>query len=264
MKIQKIFFLGDTHGEWGPTNIWINKNIRNNKSIQNYINEGHDVEIIVLQVGDFGWWPHKHGVLGFDGNPKKPWNQYGIKNKMDGIRDNTIKFYFAPGNHENHDSLREIEESTDEKFIEIIPGVFFCTFGSVLTLLNGTNVMFCGGADSIDKDWRIPGDSWWANEIISYADMYKLPDPNDIKIDWIISHTCPISFKYYLDLKFTSKMEDPSTEYLENIFKMFNPSKWWFGHFHKYINMKHFGCEFTCLDMISGQTKKSDSFEIKI
>lgn len=220
-----------------------------------------------MQVGDFGFWPHYHNTTAFSGGRTK-WNQYGIKNKVDGIKDDHVKIYWCPGNHENLDILDELEASTiDNKFIETMPSVYFATFGSILTLLDGTNVMFCGKADSIDKNSRIPGDSWWAQETISLKDMCKLPNPETTNVDWLISHTCPTSFDLG-KLGYGNKKNDPSHENLEWILNNFKPRKWWFGHYHNHILGKvrtdRLLCEWMLLDRIDNLYGKKWCHQISI
>jgi len=253
MNIQKIYILGDVHGDWSNLNHFINKKVRNDNDIKSFIKDGHQVEVIILQVGDFGWWPHMDNVVDFV-ESKKAWKQDGIKNEVKGIKDNIVKIYFCPGNHENWDSLYEIQDSNpNSKIIEILKGVYFCTFGSILTLIDDTNVMFCGGADSIDKYRRTPGVDWWSNEVITYRDMLSLPEPETVKVDWLISHTCPSRLKEIIfDYNIINKFKDPSTDYLQYILENYKPSMWWFGHFHKHKYGKLENLQWKTLNYIKG------------
>lgn len=64
--------------------------------------------------------------------------------------------YFVDGNHENHHELDKYERG---KIHNIIGNLYFCAYGSVLTI-NKTKFLFCGGAASIDKGTRIPFKTW--------------------------------------------------------------------------------------------------------
>ena len=220
---------GDIHGRWGPLNTLINKEKPN----------------IVLQCGDFGWWPHYHNQKNFDG--PKPWNQYGLKNKG-------TKVYWCPGNHENWDDLERIEASNNSGIYEIMDNVFYCSFGYILTLPDKRKVLFVGGAESIDKDTRIIGNSWWHQEIITYADMDKLPDE---KIDIVISHTLPFQMacnaKGYQQYKW--KIGDPSMKALDIVFEKYKPSLWYAGHFHWHEETVYRNCLFTVLNMPGNWSK---------
>jgi hypothetical protein len=232
---QQIYILGDIHGDWTSLNAFIDNKIRNSKQISEFKSLFDELEIIFLQVGDFGYWPHRRSI--------------DIDNAVDGIKDNRVKIFWCDGNHENHDAVDALEaEHPGEPFIEICPSVYFAAFGSMLTLLDGTTVMFCGGADSIDKFLRTPGVSWWKQETIDEADMARLP-PKGTKVDWIISHTYPEAFKLNLKYDLLGALEhDPSKLYLDHILKMYAPSRWWFGHYHIFRRGSRGRCRWTALD----------------
>ncbi|MDR0466293.1 MAG: metallophosphoesterase [Deltaproteobacteria bacterium] len=245
-KAQLIYVLGDVHGDWRSLNTFINKELRHSREFQNCVSNYAELEAILLQCGDFGFWPHKHGKLDMD-DRRKPWDQYGIKNAVSGIKDGLVKIYWCDGNHENHDALDRLEELNPGKpFIPIMEGVYYAAFGSVLKLLDGTRVMFCGGAESIDKFWRVPGESWWKQECIDSRDMARLPDPAGDKIDWVVSHTCPSFFRLG-KLGNGAKEEDPSKGRLDEIFTIYRPRRWWFGHYHGYLQGRHKDCLWTLL-----------------
>jgi len=63
--------------------------------------------------------------------------------------------------------------------------------GSVLKLPDKRNILFIGGALSIDKKQRTIGYDWFPQETISQKNIFELPDE---KIDIVISHTAP---KYF-------------------------------------------------------------------
>lgn len=238
---SKVLICGDIHGYWRFLNTLINK-----KQPE-----------ILLQCGDFGWWPEFHdtrsidtgkyewveGDLGSSSRPHIPgysrrqitarWNQYGIKNPKTLI-------YFCDGNHEDHDSLDKLNDAD-----EIMPGVFFKKRSSMLTLPDGRTVLFIGGADSIDKKYRTQGVDWFPQEMISYRDIDRLPD---CKIDIVISHTCPEVGMYYMDhMKETFK--DSSRAALDYVLERYNPSLWFFGHFHQYKKFQFKDTVFYALDM---------------
>lgn len=210
-----------------------------------------ETEVIFLQVGDYGYFPQWHNPKAL--KSKDRWNQYGVKNKIDFIKDGYIKFFIAPGNHEDWEAISKFTD----KFQEIQPYIYIADFGATLNLADNRIVMFCGGADSIDKAQRTPGKDWWSNEIITLSDMYKLPDHKEINVDIIISHTCP----NYFDVKGSSqwsddKAKDPSKDNLDTIFDMFNPSEWYFGHYHYRLQGTYNECTWHMLNMIGGYNGK--------
>ena len=250
-KAQLVYIAGDLHGDWDNLNPCINATIRRSRRIRQLARDFAPLEVIILQTGDFGYWPHKQKRGAFRGLSRALWRKDCIKNAMPGILGNRIKIYWCDGNHENHDALDALEAASlagkpEERFIETMPGVYFAPFGSVLRLLDGTTVLFCGGADSTDKAWRTPGESWWPQEAIDENDMARLPAPGSLTVDWVVSHTCPLSF----DVRSANcaKEADPSKRFLDQVFAMYTPKRWWFGHYHTHQQGEYEGCAWTALD----------------
>ena len=217
-----IHVLGDLHSDWSALNAFISKSLRFSRSFRACASAYDEMEVLVLQTGDFGYWPHHHGKRRMNGRGTV-WNRYGIKNAVSGIRDGLVKIYWCDGNHENHDALDKLEAlNPGRPFIPTMEGVYYASFGSVLELLDGTRVMFCGGEESSDKDWRVPGESWWPQESIGQQDTARLPDPAHTRIDWLISHTCP-SFFQLGKLECDAKEQDPSKGHLNEVFLAFRP-----------------------------------------
>jgi len=261
--MQQIYIIGDTHAEWGLLNNFINSNIRHSKRFQKYVTEFDEVEVIIFQCGDFGFWPHVHNTNYLSYNKKKKWNQYGINNNIGYIKDNHVKLYWCAGNHENHDEIDRLQTENDkEKFIEIMPFIYFAPFASTIKLLDGTTIMFCGGADSTDKESREAGVSWWPQECISKNDMEKAAQV-DMKIDWIISHTCPSYFINKNQIN-EAKNADHSKTYLNLIYDKFKPAYWWFGHYHNHAKGVYEHCNWTLLDSIDNKHGKKWFESIRI
>lgn len=247
MKIQKVFIVGDTHGRWDLLNSFLNK-LKNDSDLLELSKE-HEVEVVILQVGDFGWFPHLQSDE----------DQYGIYNHVPHFVDEHIKIYWCPGNHENWFDIEDKEKNHSNQPFEFnkdqMPYIFYCPFGSMLTLHDNRTVMFCGGADSIDKYIRTEGIDWWRNEVITYSDMLKLP-LESTDVDIIISHTCPTYFNIIDDVKIHNQIyKDSSRDYLDQVFDMFKPSLYFFGHFHRFKENKYKDCKWTALDMINGDHK---------
>lgn len=169
-QVQIVFALGDIHGLWNQLNAVINTNIRQNSRLRRF-GESTKVEVVVLQCGDFGYWPHTGQAADAVSN---------IKNAVPFLHDGHVKIFWCDGNHENHDELDALERRhPGQPFLEVAPHIHFATFDSVLKLAAG-NVLFAGGAVSSDKAGRTPGESWWAQETIDDADMARLPEVADM------------------------------------------------------------------------------------
>lgn len=215
---MKIIALGDVHGEFGRLNTIINRKRPS----------------IILQCGDFAF----HWEFISDYNVGK-------------IKAKNTKVYYCLGNHENM-IFAKSSDYPPGSITEVDTNVFLCAFGSVLTLPDGRNVLFCGGADSIDKGYRKEYVSWWSNETIQPFEFKALPDPVTIKIDIVISHTCPNYFitKLPLNERIKEKSHDPSCAALDTIFDMYKPTEWYFGHFHLSKHGTSEQCKWHCLDCL--------------
>lgn len=157
---------------------------------------------LVICCGDFGFWPKQIPM-----NIKNP----------------NTKILFCDGNHEDHWELKKLNNN------EIKPNVFYMPRGSTYTLPDGRNILFMGGADSIDKGQRTFGHNWFPEEIINQKDFYSLPDK---KIDIFITHTCPKELLNIMIKHDSRKLNDPSNEALSQLWKIYKPNQWFFGHWH--------------------------------
>lgn len=201
--------VGDVHNNFSALNIIINKRRPD----------------LVLACGDFGYWP------------TKPW-----ATPLSSIRPQGSKILFCDGNHEDHWALRD--RTTDKLY----PGITYMPRGSTYTLPDGRTIMFFGGAESIDKELRTEGDTWFREEIITQRDFLNLPDPSTTKIDIFITHTCPAELVCELVKYYPEKGMEPSNIALSELWKMYRPKLWIFGHWHKYFYGKMMGTDCYCLN----------------
>jgi Icc-related predicted phosphoesterase len=211
MVIMKtnVIVTGDVHGDFGALNKLISKKKK------------HGLKLIIA-CGDFGVWPQ------------------GSDKVIKGIKTQGVKIIFCDGNHENHHFL--INRKSDE----IVPGVFYMPRGSTYKLDDGRNILFMGGANSIDKQWRTPGFDWFPEEIISQKDMENLPNE---KVDIFITHTCPTELLHDMLKVDSRKWDDPSNHYLSELWKKYKPSLHYFGHWHTYKTGILMGTRWYCLNM---------------
>jgi len=194
---MKIIIIGDTHGLFNYVNVVIKQ-------------EKPD---LIISCGDFGYFPNLP--------------EYAKRELMIDTSHTTI--LFCDGNHEDHWALRELKDRM------IAPNIFYQPRGSTYRLPDGRNILFMGGANSIDKDRRIPGVSWWPEETISQNDFQNLPEEG---IDIFVTHTCSNEiFDSHIKkaLNWGGKDVDPSYDALSALWEMYQPAQWFFGHFH--INM---------------------------
>ena len=127
---MKIYVMGDFHARWTYVNEFFKK---------------YPEECLILQCGDFGYWPKLE--------------IYRIK-EFD-LKNNNSVIYFCDGNHEDFESLKLLKNN------EVCNNVFYMKRGNTLTLPDGRIVLFMGGAESIDKNSRISRVSWFYEETVT-------------------------------------------------------------------------------------------------
>lgn len=227
--MSNIVIIGDIHGEFGALNSFINK-----KKPE-----------IAINVGDFGYFPKWSWEMHHPGKKRNKFSKIATPNI------GNTKLFFVEGNHEDHESLMSLKTN------EIYPNVYYMKRGSILTLPDGRNVLFMGGAKSHDKEMRTIGIDWFEGEELTQNDVLSV-DPNT-KIDIVISHTAPVEFEIE---KFiiggAIKANDFSRKALSYILNTFNPSLWYFGHWHQELSGFTKGCRWTALNHIRSSGKFFD------
>lgn len=116
------------------------------------------------------------------------------------------------------------------------------------------DVMFIGGAYSIDKDWRTPGVDWWPDEELSYEELDKMFDKYvEAKPRVMITHDCPTQVAYEMFISKGLGMEGVpviktrTAEAFQAMWEEHKPEEWYFGHWHNTRNMTIDGTKFQCL-----------------
>lgn len=211
-----ICITGDTHGDQV---LWY-------KSINNYLNEGDT--IIVL--GDFG-------VGFFDG---RYWSEELF---YDFLAEQKYTVLFIDGNHDNHDKLNAaypVEMWNGGRVHFLRKNVIHLMRGEIYSLDDGKKVFCFGGGYSLDKEYRVPGKTWWPQEMPSeeeYKNATRNLEACDFKVDYILTHTAPSDTVEYMSrssfgIKNTVVEELPLTGYLQWVAEKTRYDKWNFGHFH--------------------------------
>lgn len=150
-----MIFVGDTHG-----------------SLTNFLFECKKFnikDIDVIHLGDFG--------VGFTLNGKTNVDSFDYANEE--LKNSNIRMYVVRGNHDNPRYWSGNQ---------IFSNIHFIPDYSVLNIEN-KNILFLGGAISLDRSIRTSNVSWWANENF-ILDERKL---NEYEfIDIVASHSAPI------------------------------------------------------------------------
>lgn len=209
MANDKVMVVGDTHARFEILNRLISENRPK----------------VVIVCGDFGYWI--------------PMSQFAP------IRPQGSKIYFCDGNHENHTFLGLLLKAQSHAPIpiEIQDDVFYMPRGSILGL-NGQRLLFMGGAESIDKAYRIRGYDWFPEESITENDINKVREGE--RFDTIISHTAPD----FIIRSIGGNLIGQSEKMLRRLYGRNKPKHWYFGHMHRICNKVTGGVHFHGLNEV--------------
>lgn len=185
---------------------------------------------LIICCGDFGYWPNIS------------WGEPFSNIRLQKAK----KLLWCDGNHEDHWALR------DRTTNELAPNIIYMPRGSTYQLEDGRTILFMGGAHSIDKHLRKVGIDWFPEEVITQKDMMNLPD---CKIDIFITHTCPEELLLDLLPIDARKTVEPSNYALSELWKIYKPALWFFGHWHSYLTGVMMGTRWYCLGAPGFETK---------
>lgn len=114
------------------------------------------------------------------------------------------------------------------------------------------NMMFVGGATSIDRFLRTPGYNWWWDEECSEQELEQFVDTyKKVKPEIMITHECPETFSNdlcnYVGIRKYNNDPSRTRETFDRMLQIHQPKVWIFGHWHHNVNMFLYGTEFICL-----------------
>ena len=156
------------------------------------------------------------------------------------------------GNHENYDLIKScaVERVFGADAYKLNPRTFYLMNGEIYNI-EGIKSFVFGGADSIDKAYRVPYVSWWPEEIPSYGEFRRglnNLEKNSWDIDLFFAHTCPSDVSLSL-FNYPHKLKDPTEDMLSQYeceIQKNNPEKEYtflFGHHHNF----KWGSKYICL-----------------
>ncbi len=206
---------GDTHGEYGRI-----------VEIFNLMQKYYDCkEKYICVAGEFGFLfddgPYEHKIL-------------------DEIAEKDFTVIVVPGNHENYNAFQsyEIVDFHGARAHKVRDNIFYICRGEIFKIGNKSFFTMSGG-ESIDRYMRREDVSWWRAEMPT-DEEYKYAGQNienyrkaGNKIDYVISHTAPLSGLAYLGKDHGPK-EYPLNNFLEYVRETLGDEcqMHFFGHLH--------------------------------
>lgn len=207
-----VYITGDTHRDFNRIYKFYNDdNIKENDTL--------------IIAGDFGGiWADILDDFVLDDLSKLPFN-----------------ILFIDGNHENFNLLNSYDEIDycGGRAHKIRDNIYHLMRGYIFTI-EDKNIFVFGGADSVDKEYRIEYISWWREEMPNKEEMDRgldILEERDCDIDYVITHDCPSAICRHMSKIIT---EDEDTfevnvlnKYLDEVNDETPERKvWYFGHYH--------------------------------
>lgn len=213
--MDRIFVTGDCHGVLSRIYNWVDRFDMNKDNVH------------IIIAGDAGicWRKDKKDMIA----AIKKQEQYNFH------------LWFIDGNHENFDILKEFSPINSSGIANLGNNLHYITRGTKLTIMtkNGIKtILFCGGADSVDKALRTPNFTWWTDEQITENDIKKCLEKGN-SFNYIITHCCPYSvFVKYTPWLVTltgldqNKIDHTSEKMLDKLINNIEFDEYFFGHYH--------------------------------
>jgi Icc-related predicted phosphoesterase len=172
----------------------------------------------ILQVGDFGYWPHTKSGENF------------LKDLERFAAERNVTVWWIDGNHENHEWLG-LKHRSEDGTVKISEHCRYLPRGHRWEW-NGVHFGALGGAFSIDWRARVPMVSWWPQEVVHLRDVDRLgSDPLDV----LVTHDHPAGFDLPTDFSLRPADQAVSDEQrllLREALDQTNPSLLLHGHWH--------------------------------
>lgn len=202
-----ICFIGDQH-----------KDFTNLKKLIKHTEYKYSPDLYI-QVGDFGLLYDYSDFLNLTNEIFKKINK---------------KLIFIDGNHDDHHYLQSLKE----EFTDIRSNIQYAKRGAILSI-NNKNILFVGGAFSIDRGLRELNYDYFEEEVLSLNEYEEILNKlKDKKIEIMVSHDTPSFFSHLNRNGVYKTMEDweistKHRNYLQNIFIASGAKINIHGHYHK-------------------------------
>lgn len=167
-----------------------------------------------VQVGDFG--------LGF----RSPHEDQSDLDFMKSMGDHR----FIRGNHDDPERCRRTDRWIPDGTIE-------------------DDIMFIGGARSIDQAYRVAGLDWWEAEECSQRQLgYFIRLYEDVRPRVMVTHDCPDTVARRLFDEWSPRLPSRTRWAFDMMLERHRPDAWIFGHWHRSLRQTIKGTDFLCLD----------------
>ena len=210
-----IYITGDTHGELDIGKL----------KPKSFDHSGLTRDDYVIILGDFG--------LLWRNPPTR-----AERKRLDWLESCPWTTLFIDGNHENFDLLATYQPELwhGGQVRRIREHVMHLCRGEVFDI-DGRTFFAMGGAYSVDKQWRVPFETWWPQEVpseeVRALAAAKIAEVGEV--DYVLTH-CPPSPALYELAESTVLYEMIVDEYNlwlgKEVVGKLKFKRWFFGHMH--------------------------------
>lgn len=246
---KRIYVMGDIHGEVGLVNAYIAKK---------------HPDILIITGDGALFWNHRQ-QSGYNTPIQGVLSDFAFKE----LKPQGTKILWLPGNHEAWDYLTAKCGRYSLEPKELKENVYYCPIGSTVTI-NGKKCLFIGGAKSQDKDRRIDGIDWFADELLTENDFEFISGSVEGPIHTVFSHTLPKACEVetkaqgWQQFYYADKTEDPCRGILQKVLEKYAPKFWFCGHWHLQKGGTVNGCSWQILNTISPGYEHSGRYALDI
>lgn len=205
MTSQYVALMGDTHASKKAFAL-------SQQEIMDFHQYQGEV-IATISVGDFGFWP------------RQPLGQEFLD--YVGSKSEVIPTFFIDGNHEDHSLLGH---SADD-FMMVRPNLYYIPRGYAFGF-GSIRFLALGGAWSIDRIFRIEGETWFWNEEPDKADIDRACLAAEEGVDVLLTHDCTsMAFPHFVAGEPTSQ-NSGTRRAIDHLVDLGRPSFNIHGHHH--------------------------------
>ena len=225
-----IFVTGDTHGSDG-----MRFRPERFESYERELGRSLNKDDYMIIAGDFG-------VIWDTGHKDLIRYEDSILDYFDALPWTTL---FLDGNHENFPRLLAFpEEQRLGGTVDVLrPSLLHLKTSGHVYIIDDNKIWCFGGGTSVDKNWRTPGVSWWAEEEPTDKEyMYGIQQAAEYRwqVDYVVTHAAPREAVDALKLPPLIKSfgenvfeKDRMPEYFQFISQKLQREHWYFGHYHE-------------------------------
>lgn len=113
------------------------------------------------------------------------------------------------------------------------------------------DMMFCGGAQSVDRSERTEGYDWWPDEELSISELYKVVDIFEVvRPRVMVTHDCPEDIARVMEVNSGRRkldLKSVTRQAFQCMWETHGPEIWIFGHWHHSFDKVIGKTRFVCL-----------------